>query len=123
MVERPIKKSERQATAASNDAEVVLEVEASPTETNQDSVTDSPENQSPEKRNIPRPLPAKEKDKGKEKGRGREKERESSRPPLNPALARGPKPSKPKPPVVQATQETPAEDLEVEADAAATAEG
>lgn len=98
MVERPIKKSERQAVAEPNDDIEVQETEASTAEGNQDFTP------LPEKQSAPRPLLGK--DKSKAKGRGKEeKESRSARPPANPALMRGPKPTKPKPPVVQETPE------------------
>ncbi len=105
MVERPIKKSERQVVTKSNDVvEEALDTEPRTIEGATDPTTQSPEEQNTKQR----PLPVKDKTKGKEgKGRGdRQKDDQSSRPPVNPALLRGPKPTKPKPPVITKTQET-----------------
>lgn len=86
MVERPIKKSERQA-AAKDEAGA-----------NQTSTPESaPENRSP----IPQR--AERKDRGDKKGRRKEGDERAK--PANPALMRGPKPSKPKPPVIEAPAE------------------
>src|ERR671932_531688 len=111
MVERPIKKSERQAMASNSDVtETVKENEGQAQEASLDEISPSP---SP--RNTPRPILGKEgkdrgtdrdrdrdKDRGRGKGRGKGNQREESRPSnVNPALMRGPKPTKPKPPVVK----------------------
>jgi hypothetical protein len=107
MVERPIKKSERQAVTKSNDVvEEALDTEPRTIEGATDPTTQSPSEQNTKQR----PLPVKDKTKGKEgkegKGRGdRQKDDQSSRPPMNPALLRGPKPTKPKPPLITKTQE------------------
>jgi hypothetical protein len=94
MVERPIKKSERQTVAQASDVvEDVLETEPSRIEGSLDSITPSPE----ERKTI-RPLQRKDKTKGKGKDNQHKDERSSS---VNPALMRGPKPTKPKPPVIQ----------------------
>lgn len=97
MVERPIKKSERQAVTESND--VVDVVKEAPTEaTSTDEGAETPI-QSSSKRVISLPIPAK--DKKKEKDRGdRRKDEQADKPPANLALMRGPKPTKPKSPVV-----------------------
>lgn len=104
MVERPIKKSERQAVTESNEVvEKTLTSEPSTIEGATDSITETPE-----KRNTKvLPLPTKDKTKAKEgKGRGsQQKDEQSSRPPMNAALVRGPKPTKAKPPVIQKPQE------------------
>jgi hypothetical protein len=94
MVERPIKKSERLAKAATEGESVA----AQPSERR--------ENRSDRRKG----------DKGKGKG-GRE---ETARPPANPALMRGPKPEKPKPepevpPEPEVTAETEAEETATEA--------
>jgi len=152
VVERPIKKSERQAMAetnaeTNNAGEEVLETQgfagggsgnfleqaqrsaggssdgveqAQPTtiEGAQDSITPSPEERST-------PRPRLEKDKSKEKGRGRggqQKDDRSSRQPANPALMRGPRPTKPKPPVVQAAQAQAPDETAEDSDAAAPEE-
>lgn len=126
MVERPIKKSERQAVATSDgitepsndvaetsdDVGEVLEAETIPLEGTQEAVT-----QSPQRRSIPRPLAKDQKD--QKKGRGEQNDRRSDRSPANPALMRGPKPTKPKPPVVQEI-ETPSEDSVPAEEVAAT---
>lgn len=98
MVERPIKKSERQAKPEGESSETVAK--ALPT------------------RNVDRPTLSKDKpksddngdkgsDRGKDKGRGKGRGREEEpRQMLSPALARGPKPTKPKPPEPE-VEETP----------------
>ncbi len=97
MVERPIKKSERQAiTEPSDVVKQDLETEPSLIEGSLDSIT-----QSPEERNTTRPSPRKDKTKGKGKGNQQEEDRSRLG---NPALMRGPKPTKPKPPVIKETQ-------------------
>ncbi len=89
MVERPIKKSERLAKA---DAEPTGDrPSAAPTE---------------ERSSRPR---GKDKGKGKGKGRGRDRDNEDSKPPVNPALVRGPRPTPPKPPAPE-VEAVPAED-------------
>ena len=103
MVERPIKRSERQTLASPGDVvEEVLETEPSPIEDTQDSI-----NQPPKERSTPRPLPRK--DKINEKGKGNQQE--SERPgQVSRALMRGPKPTKLKPPVIKETQEATTEE-------------
>lgn len=105
MVERPIKKSERQIAEPSNAGEALETQQPSSEESNVE-VSDTP---LPEKRKVIPPVPGKEKTKGR--GKGARKEDEPSAP-VNLALMRGPKPSKPKPPVVGA----PPEDTEAESD-------
>lgn len=105
MVERPIKKSERQIAEPSN-AEEALETQQPSSEDSNVEASDTP---LPEKRKVIPPIPGKEKTKGR--GRGSQKEDEPSAP-VNLALMRGPKPSKPKPPVVEA----PLQDTETESD-------
>lgn len=109
MVERPIKKSERQIASPPDVVEEALETEPNLTEDSQ-SVT-----QPPEERSSPRPLPRKDKTK---ESKSNQQESERSRQ-VNPALARGPKPTKPKPPVVKTTE---AEDS-VDADQETVTEG
>ena len=103
MVERPIKKSERQIAPPSDAGEETQETQ----ETQSHAVEDSPEAAvaSPEKRKVIPSVPGKEKAKGRERGSKREQEPAA---PMNMALMRGPKPTKPKPPVVT----TPAEEVE-----------
>ncbi len=121
MVERPIKKSDRQAIASNTDVtEAVKETEGQAQEASHDEISPSPS-----ARNTPRPILGKEgkdrgtdrdrdrdndrgtdrdrdRDRGRGKGRGKGNQREESRPSnVNPALMRGPKPTKPKPPVLQ----------------------
>ena len=106
MVERPIKKSERQAvteSTASND--VVEVVKEAPAEPSTDEGAQNPITQSSEQRIISRPLIVKDKqvvkDKQKGKDRGdRRKDEQADKPPASLALMRGPKPTKPKSPVV-----------------------
>lgn len=104
MVERPIKKSERQVAEPSN-ADEALETQQ---HSSQESNVEAADTPLPEKRKVIPPVPGKEKTKGR--GRNSQKEDEPSAP-VNLALMRGPKPSKPKPPVVEA----PPEETEVEA--------
>ena len=133
MVERPIKKSDRQNVAASNaveeikkpehqnvaepnDAvEQVLETESSPTEG-----SPSPITQSSEPRKIILPVVGKDKTRGKGKGDQKEDLRST---PGNPALARGPKPTKAKPPVIKETQSVTAEESVTEPEQETTVEG
>lgn len=108
MVERPIKKSERQIAPPSDAGEETREqIQEQP-----NAVEDSLETPtaSPEKRKVIPSVPGKEKSKGRGKGGKREEE---PSPPMNLALMRGPKPTKPKPPVVTApTEEVPTTEAE-----------
>ena len=130
MVERPIKKSERQAVTESNDVVKAPETEPITNEGAQDAITQSPTEspesndvvkapqtepitttgaqdaitQPSEERSITKPLLAKDKKKGKGRGDQR-KDEQSIKPPANLALMRGPKPTKAKPPVIPKTQE------------------
>jgi hypothetical protein len=127
MVERPIKKSERQAVTESNEVGKAPQTEPSTNEGAQDSITQSQAEsnevgkapqaepstnedaqdsitQSQQKRIITQPVSAKDKKKGGGRGDQR-KDEQSSKPPVNLALMRGPKPTKPKPPAVKAPQE------------------
>lgn len=96
MVERPIKKSERQAattTEVQETSEAAQGIEG---------VQEA--NPAPEQRSTT-PRPSKDrpaKDKEERKGRRSQQKDEGARPPLSPALMRGPKPMKPKPPVIEA---------------------
>lgn len=45
--------------------------------------------------------------KGKGKGKGKDKREHRSAPPVNPALVRGPRPGRPKPPVIEEPTEEP----------------
>ncbi|MGV0104386.1 hypothetical protein [Nostoc sp. DSM 114167] len=89
MVERPIKKSERQAQA------------------NTDSNSENSDSVTPIESNPKSSKPSRERssDKGKKAS-----SRDESRPPVNPALARGPKPVKPPTPKVKT------EELETESE-------
>ena len=113
MVERPIKKSERQAVTESNDVvDVVKEAAAEPST---DEGAQNPIAQSSEQRIISRPLIIKDKqvvkDKQKGKDRGdRRKDEQADKPPASLALMRGPKPTKPKSPVVVTSPEPTDED-------------
>jgi len=115
MVERPIKKSERQAAAREEGAP---KTEPGILEGNPSVSQDSDE----ERSTTPRPFKNKEKDHRRGKGKGNREREEQSRPPANPALMRGPKPTKPKPPVIEETQVEATEDTETEANQAATTE-
>lgn len=109
MVERPIKKSERQIAPPSDAGEETRE-QIQETQTN--AVENSLETPTapPEKRKVIPSVPGKEKSKGRGKGGKREEE---PSPPMNLALMRGPKPTKPKPPVVTApTEEAPTAEVE-----------
>ena len=115
MVERPIKKSERQATEQpSSDAAGFQESE-------------TPDSGARNSEERGRSRPSRDKgdrndkggdrggDRGKRKGKGRDQEDDRARTPVNPALMRGPKPTQPKPPVVQPEPEV-EESSTVEAD-------
>lgn len=116
MVERPIKKSERQTVAQPSDfVQEVPETESRPVEGSRDSIIQSPEDES-----KTRPFRGRDKTKGKGKGNQQEDERSRA---VNPALMRGPKPTKPKPPVSKKTQEATAEDSVTEPGQETTAEG
>lgn len=93
MVERPIKKSSRQAAAPNSDVGEQTQGERRPIEERSDSTT-SPSSQ--------------RKDRTKRKGKGNQGDSRIST--VNPALVRGKKPTKPKPPVVEQTPEATVED-------------
>ncbi len=97
MVERPIKKSERQVAPPSDAGEETQETQPNAVEDSLETTTPSPE-----KRKVIPSIPGKEKAKGRGKGSNRE---EAAPPPMNMALMRGPKPVKSKPPVVTAPPE------------------
>lgn len=104
MAERPIKKSERQS---SNGVEERLEAAPASSEGNVDAEPPSQRrDRSPNKST-------------RSKGKGKDKRREKeAAPPINPALMRGPKPTRPKPPVVktvEAGEEEATPDLEQDA--------
>lgn len=111
MVERPIKKSERPAIAESQGDAAGAETTAR-----------RGRDESREERGGNRSSRGKG-DKGDKKRRGKRDQEQEERPPVNPALMRGPKPVQIKPPVV--TQEAPVEETEageepaVESEAAA----
>lgn len=92
MVERPIKKSERQAVAPQSEVGEGVKEKRHPIKERLDSTTSTPED-----RSATRSLRGK--DNSKRKGKSKQKDSPSSN--VNPALVRGPKPTKPKPPVIQ----------------------
>lgn len=99
MVERPIKKSERQTAAVPND-EVKTPVETVSI-ANED--TASVDQTSNEPKGT-KPLLALDKTKVNAQ-KQQQKEQFSSTERVNPALMRGPKPTKPKPPVIKSNKE------------------
>ena len=101
MVERPIKKSERQAVAPNSDVGENVNGEGRPIEERLDSTTSSPEQRS---------APRSSQKRDRTKGRGKGNQQESRAIPVNPALMRGPKPTKPKSPVPKETPEETIED-------------
>lgn len=112
MVERPIKKSERPIAPPSVEVETQetqppaeIQDQPSAVEDNLDAATVSPE-----KRKVIPSIPGKER--SKSRGKGSNREEEPATPPMNMALMRGPKPTKPKPPVAV----TPPEELESSSD-------
>lgn len=99
MVEKPIKKSERQVTAAKSDVGEEVKEQPHFNEERSDSKTG-------------RSFQKKDRRKGKDKGNHQE-----SRPKnVNPALVRGPRPSKAKPPVLAETPSETVEDTETTED-------
>lgn len=101
MVERPIKKSERQIKADANGVgENLADPNGVADELEQELKTEAqPRKNSPNKQ---------DRDKTSRKGqRSRQKTEEPNR--SNPALLRGPRPTKPKPPVVHTEEVSPAE--------------
>lgn len=97
MVERPIKKSERQAHAAPSDVEQVSAPELN-------SVEGSPDATSLAAKEKITLQPVQRKDKTKGKGSS---ERQSEQLPVNRALVRGPKPKKSELPIKQSPEITP----------------
>lgn len=93
MVERPIKKSERQAVSGDSNVGDEVQGKGRPIEERLDSTTG-------------RSFQKKDRTKGRGKGN-----QEDARPSnVNPALVRGKKPTKPKPPVLEQTPEPTSED-------------
>ncbi|KAF3884804.1 MULTISPECIES: hypothetical protein [Nostocales] len=106
MVERPIKKSERQSNTNTDNNSEDLD-STPPVESNPKSI----------KRNSDRRADSSER---RSSGRGKKSYGNESKPPVNPALARGPKPVKAKPNVV-VEPEVEAESVSEEAQDQATA--
>lgn len=106
MVERPIKKSDRQTVTAPSDLEEISQ-ETTSSSNNEGADSIAP---SPEKRVILQPV--RSQDKTKTKGRAEQQNnQQSSKSPLNPALMRGPKPTPPKvAPVIQNPSEATIDD-------------
>ncbi len=92
MVERPIKKSERQTVAPSSDVSEQVKGKERPSEESVDSTS---------RRSFQK--------KDRSKGKGKRNQKDSAPTSVNPALVRGPKPIKAKPPVLE---ETPEETIE-----------
>ena len=105
MVERPIKKSERQTVAPKSDAGEEVKGNGRSTEERLDS----------------KPSRSFQK-KDRKKGRGKGKQEDSRPSSVNPALVRGPKPQKPKPVVLEETPDTTGEDSVTESTEEATTE-
>ena len=102
MVERPIKKSERQTVAQPSDVvEEVRETEPDTIEGSLESITTKREQPS-----KTRPF--------RGKGKGNQQEDSRSKSPVNAALMRGPKPTKAKPPVIKETESQPDSDSDTE---------
>ena len=113
MVERPIKKSERQAITPKSNVDEEVKGQERPVEERLDSTTSISE-----ERSAPRSFQKKD----RAKGRGKSNQQESRPSSVNPALMRGPKPTKPKPPVIQETPEATTEDSVTETPEETTAE-
>ncbi|HEY9727215.1 MAG TPA: hypothetical protein V6D50_12270 [Chroococcales cyanobacterium] len=105
MVERPIKKSERQTLAPKSDAGEEVKGQGRSTEERFDS----------------KPSQTFQK-KDRKKGRGKGKQEDSRPSSVNPALVRAPKPPKPKPPVLEETPDATNEDSVTESTEEATTE-
>ena len=116
MVERPIKKSERQIAPPSDAGEETHEIK----ETQPQAIEDNFEatTVSSEKRKVIPSIPGK--DKSKARGKGSKQEENASVSPMNMALMRGPKPTKPKPPVVTTSLEETESSSETESELEAT---
>lgn len=105
MVERPIKKSERQAQPNPDAAPQSTESSSAPQSSESGSAPQSLEPKSPPPKPVRRSPDAKsseESDRGgrrtdRASGRGRKGDKEEPRQAMNPALMRGPKPVQPKP--------------------------
>ena len=93
----PIKKSER-LIAPPSEVEAQIQDQPSAVEDSLETATVSPE-----KRKVIPSIPGKER--SKSRGKGSNREEEPATPPMNMALMRGPKPTKPKPPVAVAPPE------------------
>lgn len=101
MVERPIKKSERQVSTEASGVVAEKDLKSEPDRVGDDQEqAPKTETHSEGKRSPNR----QDRNKSSNKGRGnRQGEQETAR--VNPALLRGPKPTKPKPPVAHTTEE------------------
>ncbi|NEQ20797.1 MAG: hypothetical protein F6K28_16500 [Microcoleus sp. SIO2G3] len=97
MVEKPIKRSERQTIAPKSDSGEEVKEQGRPIEARPDSTTGRA---------------FQKKDKDRRKGRGKGNQQESRPTSVNPALMRGPKPTKPKPPVPEETPPETVDDTE-----------
>lgn len=108
MVERPIKKSERQA--ASPDSHAGEEIQGKERPIN------------PIKKRLDSDTGQSFQKKDRSKGRGRGNQEEAKPTNINPALVRGKKPTKPKPPVLEQTPEPTPEESMTETPLETTAE-
>jgi hypothetical protein len=124
MVERPIKKSERQTVDSKSD--VVKPIKKTERRLDEGNSNETPP--SSEERNAPRSFRGKD----KTKGRGKRNQQSDGRPSnVNPALMRGPKPPKSKPPVseepasetVEETESETIEDSDTQTEQETIAEG
>lgn len=88
MVERPIKKSERQTVAPSSDVDEQVQGKERPVKESGDSTS---------RRSFQK--------KDRSKGKGKRNQKDSAPSSVNPALVRGPKPTKPQPPALAQTPE------------------
>jgi hypothetical protein len=125
MVERPIKKSERQTTnQPSSDAAGFQESEApdAGASNSEERVRSRPSRDKSDRNDKGSDRGGDRGDRGKRKGRGRDQEDDRARTPVNPALMRGPKPTQPKPPVVQPEPEV-EENSTTEVDSEVATEG
>jgi hypothetical protein len=126
MVERPIKKSERLANEAANGGEELIREAAGDSEQVGSRPSRSPRPVSKSNRDRDN---NRDTERGNDRGNDRDKRRgkggrkggksEDIKPPVNLALMRGPKPTQPKPPVVEEVPEV-AEDVNDEATEADT---
>lgn len=105
MVERPIKKSERQAASADSNVGDEVQEKGRPIQKPIDSTTG---------RSFQK--------KDRTKGRGKGNQEEAKPTNINPALVRGKRPTKPKPPVLEQTPEPTPEDEITETPQETTAE-